>query len=91
MTNPTVDPSAQTAVDAALRDATTQAGVPVSDLRIEQVEAVEWSDASLGCPSPGAMYSQVLTPGFRIQIAGGGKRFEYHSDEDGRVVLCSQS
>ena len=37
------------------------------------------------------MYLQVLTPGFRIVIAGGGKQFEYHSDEDGRVVLCSQT
>ena len=91
MTNPSVDPAAQPAVDAALRDAATQAGVPATDLRVVQVEATEWPDSSLGCPSPGAMYLQVLTPGFRILIAGGGKQFEYHSDEDGRVVLCSQT
>ena len=71
-------------MDAALRDAATQAGVPATDLRVVQVEATEWSDSSLGCPSPGAMYLQVITPGFRILIAGGGKQFEYHSDQDGK-------
>jgi hypothetical protein len=91
VTSPNVDPQAEAAVNAALQDAATQAGVPVSALRVEQVEATEWRDASLGCPRPGVMYAQVLTPGFKIVISGGGKQFEYHSDEGSRVVLCSQS
>jgi hypothetical protein len=90
VTSPNVDPKAQASVDAAMQDAATQAGVPASDLRLEQVQATEWRDASLGCPRADAMYAQVLTPGFRIVISGGGKQFEYHSDERGRVVLCSQ-
>ena len=91
VTSPSIDPRAQPAVEAALRDAAVQAGVAAADLRVEQAEAVEWPDASLGCPRAGAMYAQVVTPGFRIVIAGGGKRFEYHADERGRDVLCSQS
>jgi hypothetical protein len=91
VTSPSVDPKAQPAVEAALRDAAPQAGVAPADLRVEQVQATEWRDASLGCPRAGAMYAQVLTPGFMIVISGGGKQFEYHADERGRVVLCSQS
>ena len=63
MPAPNIDPQAQAAVDAALRDAATVLGVPANQLQVVQVEAVEWSDASLGCPRPGAMYAQVITPG----------------------------
>src|SRR5215207_1458464 len=90
MDQPNIDPKAQAAVDAALRDAAANVGGNPSDLRIEQVQPQEWSDSSLGCPQPGAMYAQVLTPGFRILIAAGGRQLEYHADERGRVVLCSQ-
>jgi hypothetical protein len=89
--SPSVDPRAQAAVDAALRDAATQLGVSATDLTIERVETREWPDASLGCPRPGQMYAQVLTPGFLILISSAGKRLEYHADERGRVVLCSQT
>jgi hypothetical protein len=89
--SPNVDPRAQQSVDAALRDAATQVGAASTSLTVERVEAREWSDSSLGCPRQGQMYAQVLTPGFLIVIGGGGRRLEYHSDERGRVVLCSQS
>jgi len=36
------------------------------------------------------MYSQIVTPGYLIVIAGGGKNLEYHSDTRGRVVLCQE-
>jgi len=88
---PNVDPRAQASVDAAMRDAATQLGATAGNLSVERVEAREWSDSSLGCPRQGQMYAQVITPGFFIVIAGSGKRLEYHSDERGRVVLCSQT
>ena len=90
MVEPHIDPKAQAAVDAALRDAAAKVGGNPADLRVEQVLPQEWSDSSLGCPQPGAMYAQVITPGFRIVIAAGARQLEYHADERGRVVLCSQ-
>ncbi len=39
-------------------------GISVNTVAITLAEEMTWSDASLGCPQPGAMYPQVLTPGF---------------------------
>jgi hypothetical protein len=80
----------QASVDAALADAAAHLGVSRADLQVEQVEAREWGDSSLGCPRPGLMYSQVVTPGYLIVISGAGKQLEYHSDARGRVVLCQE-
>jgi hypothetical protein len=90
VTSPSPSSQGQPAVDAALRDAAAHLGVAVADLRLEQAEAREWSDAALGCPKPGLMYAQVLTPGFLVVISGGGKTLEYHTDARGRVVLCQE-
>jgi hypothetical protein len=66
-------------------------GVSASELSVERIEAREWSDSSLGCPQPGNLYSQIVTPGFLIVISSRGKQLEYHSDARGRVVLCRES
>src|SRR6266550_3712338 len=76
---------AQPAVDAALRDAATHLGVSPPDLHVDQVEARQWGDSSLGCPKPGLMYSQIVTPGFLVVISGAGKQLEYHADTRGQV------
>jgi hypothetical protein len=73
-----------------LREASSRLELSQSALKVEQVEARQWSDTSLGCPRPGVLYAQVLTPGFLIVVSGGGKQLEYHSDERGRVVLCAE-
>jgi hypothetical protein len=73
-----------------LKDAAAHLGVSVADVRVERVEARQWPDSSLGCPRPGVMYSQIVTPGFLIIISGGGKTLEYHTDARARVVLCQE-
>ena len=54
------------------------------------VEPVEWGDASLGCPEPGMMYAQVITPGHRVVLAADGTQYNYHTALDGNFVLCEQ-
>ncbi len=83
------NPEAQSAVDAALRDAAGRLGV-AAQLQVETVEQREWSDSSLGCPQPGSFYAQVITPGYLIVVSGGGKRLEYHTDTRGRSVMCRE-
>jgi hypothetical protein len=80
----------QPSVDAALRDAAEHLGVSPADLHVDQVDARQWGDSSLGCPKPGLMYSQIVTPGFLIVVSAPGKQLEYHSDARGRVVLCQE-
>src|SRR6266852_5987298 len=80
----------QPAVDAALRDAAAHLGASPAALKVDQVEPRQWGDSSLGCPKPGQMYSQIVTPGFFIIISGAGKQLEYHTDTRGHVVLCQE-
>src|SRR5437879_7524869 len=60
----TFSADSQASVEAALSDAAAHLGVSRVDLQVQQVEAREWSDSSLGCPRPGLMYSQIVTPGY---------------------------
>jgi hypothetical protein len=86
------NPDAQAAVvDGALRDAAAHLGVSMADVHVDRVEPRQWGDSSLGCPRPGLMYSQIVTPGFLIIISGAGKILEYHTDTRDRVVLCKET
>jgi hypothetical protein len=87
---PSSSADSQPAVDAALRDAAAHLGVSQANLKVDQVEQRQWGDSSLGCPKPGLMYSQVITPGFVVIISGAGKQLEYHADTRGQVVLCQE-
>jgi hypothetical protein len=52
-------------------------------------EPVEWPDTSLGCPQPGEMYAQVITPGYRFLLQAKGQEYEVHTDQTGQsVVIC---
>jgi hypothetical protein len=51
------------------------------------VETVERSKASLGCPKPGKMYAQVITPGHRVLLQVEGEQFEVQSGWEGRTVI----
>src|SRR5947209_1517667 len=86
-----VDPN-NPAVQGALADAASHLGTGPQDLRVTQVEARQWPDSSLGCPQPGLLYSQIVTPGYLIVISSSsGKQLEYHADTRGRAVLCKES
>jgi hypothetical protein len=79
-------------VDAALQDAATQLGVGKDQLHVDKAEARQWPDSSLGCPRPGMLYSQIVTPGFLIVISTtSGKQLEYHTDTGSHVVLCTET
>jgi len=89
--SPVVPPESAAAVDAAMADAANHLGVSTDALRLEQVQVREWSDSSLGCPQPGQLYSQVVTPGYLIVITSGSRQLEYHTDERTRVTLCRET
>jgi hypothetical protein len=87
----TPPPESAAAVDAALQAAATHLGVSPDQLQVTLVEPHQWPDASLGCPQPGQMYSQVVTPGYLVMITSGGHQLEYHTDMRGRVTLCHET
>ncbi len=72
--------------------AETVEGITVDDLEVVESEAVEWGDASLGCPEPDKAYAQIVSAGYRIVLAAGDERFIMHTTQNpnGRIVLCDE-
>ena len=77
-----------TVVELAVADLAGQLGIAAEAITVHSVAAVEWPDASLGCPKPGMMYAQVITPGYRIVLEANGQSYEYHAGRSGRGVRC---
>ncbi len=80
----------EAAVEAAFADAATRTGLVRTSLRLASAAVVTWKDGSLGCPSPGGMYTQALVPGYRIVIDAGTKTLDYHVSARGRLLLCPE-
>ncbi len=82
------DPIAAEFIIQATHDLAEELSIAPESIILVSSEALEWSDASLGCPNPGEDYLQVITPGYRIVLAVGDQRYEYHTDQQ-RMVLCA--
>ncbi len=67
-------------------------GLGVEELTAIAVEAVEWNDASLGCPQPGMMYAQVITPGWRFTFEDrAGQLYDVHTAQTPtHFIICEQ-
>lgn len=74
------DPVVAEFIAQAKADLAARLGVAVDAITLVRSEAVEWTDASLGCREPGAEYAAVLVPGYRIILAFEDQFYEYHTD-----------
>jgi cytoskeletal protein RodZ len=57
------------------------------NLTVKSIEEQEWSDSSLGCPDPAAIYLAVITPGYKIVLADGTSEFDVHTNSDGSLMV----
>ncbi len=89
-TTPAADSLPQ-AHDAARQIAANDLGVSLDDVAVDNLEAVDWNDASLGCPQPGYMYIQVVTPGYKATVTVAGKSYQVHMDAKGYGLICPPS
>ena len=80
--------SLNTAIEAALADASRRTGLSRTALELVSAQAVTWPDGSLGCPQPGMSYTQALVPGYRIHVRAATQEFDYHAGTRGAPVLC---
>lgn len=80
-------------VDRAKRDLAVQQNTNADAVTLVSAEYRDWPDSALGCPRPGMMYAQVITPGYLITLEHDGATYEYHTDTnpEGMMVLCSAS
>ncbi len=82
---------AETVVKLAKEDLARRMNIDKEKIVVAEIESVDWSDASLGCPEPGKMYAQVITPGYRILLSYEKEKYKYHSDKENRVVFCEST
>lgn len=82
-----VPTGAEKAVAAAVADLAERLGIKADQVAVIAAESVEWRDASLGCPQPGMMYAQVITPGYLIVLEAGGTQYPYHAGRSGETAL----
>ena len=62
--------------------------IAADQISLQAMEAQEWRDSSLGCPQPGHMYAQVITPGYQITLEANGKPYTFHTDQGNTVIPC---
>ncbi len=74
-------------VEQAVQDLSARLGIPEHTIEVVSIEAVQWSDSSLGCPEPGMAYLTMITPGYLIRLAVDELIYEYHTDLE-RVLYC---
>ena len=48
--------------------------------------SVTFPDGGLGCPEPGMLYTQVLTPGYRVVVEAGGREYDYRAGARGGEI-----
>ncbi len=82
------DPIAAEFIMQAKADLAAQLGADEQDIALVRSEVVEWTDSSLGCQEEGQTYVQATTVGYRIVLAVGESRYEYHTDQQ-RMILCA--
>jgi hypothetical protein len=76
----------QAVIDAAVADAAARAGVEPAAVTVVSAEATTFPSGALGCPEPGMMYTDVLTPGYRVVVEAGGVSYDYRASERGEAV-----
>ena len=86
--SPSVPSEAEKAVEQAKIDLAQRKGIAKEKIVLIRVDDVDWPDTSLGCPEPGKVYAQVITPGYKILLSDGQEEYEYHSDKENNVVYC---
>lgn len=82
-----VSDSSDAAQNAAISALSQNLGLDASQIKVVSAEPVEWPDACLGISQEGVACAQVITPGYKIILEANGKQVEYHTNEDGTVIL----
>jgi hypothetical protein len=72
----------------AITDLTERLGIPKDQVQVIDAKAVTWPNASLGCPQPGMVYAEVLTPGYLILLRNRENIYEYHASRGTEVFYC---
>ncbi len=83
-----LSPDMQKVAEQATEILAKSLNVAPEAITILSVQRVQWRNASLGCPKPGMMYAQVITPGYLVKAEIDGQVREVHMNDRGHGVVC---
>lgn len=75
---------------AAVTSLSDKLGVVVDQITVVSAEEVTWPDGCLGIVQMGVLCTQAEVPGFKIILASNGQEYEFHTNQDGSVVLLAE-
>ena len=73
------------ALSAVLQDAAAMMDMPVTEIAVQRLEAMDWPDACLGLATEGEVCAEVITPGYRVVIGPPGDGVVYRTDQHGTI------
>jgi hypothetical protein len=76
--------SAQQAAVAAL---SSTLNVPSDQISVVSTEAVTWPNGCMGVQRIGVMCTMNQVPGFKIVLQASGKQYEFHTNQDGSIIV----
>lgn len=80
-----------TVSNAVLKQASQQSGLPVSTLRIVQVQRRQWSDSCLGLGSPEVLCAAVVVPGWLVRVQAGEQQLVYRTGDFGSQPVLDKT
>jgi hypothetical protein len=92
--DPTTQPGAgvpPAIVTQAVNDAAVQAAVDPSTVTVVSADAVTWPNGAAGCPKMGFLYTDVITPGYRVVVEAGGATYDYRGSVKGGSLSWCQN
>jgi len=78
----------QNLIEKAKTDLAQRLSISESEISVVDARDVVWSNASLGCPQPGMLYAEGLTPGYLVLLNTNNKDYEYHTGKNSDPFLC---
>ncbi len=87
---PTPEVTAGNPAVVAAREALVQRlQIAPEAIQVIAVEEVQWPDGCLGVRTPGVFCIQIVVPGYRVVLEVEGRRYVYHTDQDGRQIVLA--
>lgn len=75
---------------AALTALSEKKNFPADEIKVASTEAVTWPDGCLGVVRIGVLCTEAEVPGFKIVLETDGNSYEFHTNEDGSVVILAE-
>lgn len=76
------------AQSAAIQALAEKLNLSTDQITMISSETVTWPDGCLGVQKLGVMCTQAEVPGYKIILEADGKKYEYHTNVDGTVVVA---